>query len=222
MYRRIQALIARRDLKIGGATVLKGARLTTAQARSVRRIDSLVASGAVEAQPEVYGRRGVHGPEPVYVTPGMRNVMTLMAWQDGNDEHTWNFAVSSAGGSGAAYVFDFGDESLTASDADGATSHEYAEEGVYTVVVTSGLQTATLEVVVSSLNTEVDPEDFLTYTFTVTPPGQGPVMFDFGDGSDPIVDADGIVTYTYEESGVYTAVAMLNEQVASATVTIGE
>jgi hypothetical protein len=66
----------------------------------------------------------------------------------------------------------------------------------------------------------VEGTDPMEVALTVTPPGTGPIWYDFGDGSWDYVAAPGATSYTYATPGTYTIKASQNGEWVSAPVTV--
>lgn len=218
MYRRPDTLITTRAIKIHGVSVPKATTLTKAQVDQLgSQLDRLVSKGVIAVAPDTYGRRGLTKHEPTYLQPALRPSTVLTAAVDGTVAKKRNFVAKPAD----AYVFDFGDGNNAVADADGTISHTYAAAGVYDVVATAAYQSVALEVTVTNL---AATPTLLSVAFTATPSAAGPFTFDFGDESELVVDADGVVTHVYDEAGTYTATATCADttQVASVQVTVAE
>jgi PKD repeat protein len=136
-----------------------------------------------------------------------------------------------ASGSNVSYSWDFGDKSF----GEGAVVlHTYSAVGVYTAVVTAtnGIGLALADTVItitdipiSGLSAENNSPTLLgsptTLTVTLTSGSNVSYSWNFGDGTYGI---GSVVTHTYSESGVYTAVVTatnsVNSLVATTIVTI--
>lgn len=217
MYRRPTAFITRRAFKLHGVTITKATTLTKAQVERLgARITSLVSNGTIQTNPDLYGRRGAHGPKPTYPLPGLRPSTTITVAVDGTTAKKRNFVALPHD----AYVFDFGDGNNAVADADGVISHTYAAAGIYDVTATADYQVGALnDVVVTNL---AGTPTLLSVAFTATPALAGPFTFDFGDETALVTDADGVVTHVYDEAGTYIATATCagTTQVASVSVTV--
>jgi PKD repeat protein len=108
-------------------------------------------------------------------------------------------------------------------------THTYPYAGVYTAVVTASqtlsdwlvaMTTVTVEEVLTGLNVLNDSPtplgDPTTLTATVTAGSQPGYEWAFGDGAS---GAGAVVTYTYSEPGVYTAVVTASNRVSELTGT---
>jgi plastocyanin len=214
MYRRASALITRKVFKLRGVTIAKNTTLSKAQVAALgARIEGLTSNGTIEASPDTYGRRGVHGPRPTTVLPGLRPATTVTFTPDGTTEKKRNFVARPHD----AYVFDFDDGNNAVADADGVVSHTYAAAGVYDVTATADYQVGTVQVVITHLATTKEAN---VVTAVATPETYGPYTFDFGDETPLVVDADGVAVHTYTVPGTYTITATNAHQVSSASVTI--
>lgn len=217
MYRRPAALITRKAITLEGTPVAKDTTLTKAQVEALGpQIEALVSNGTIEASPDTYGRRGVHGPRPTTVLPGLRPATTITVAVDGTTEKKRNFVARPVD----AYVFDFGDGNNAVADADGVVSHTYAAAGIYDVTATADYQVGAIDnVVVTNLAASVNVK---AVTFTATPAAAGPFTFDFGDDTAVVVDADGAgVVHNYTTADTFTASVTCagTTQVATASVT---
>jgi len=77
------AMVAARDIVIGGTTIAAGTVLTSAQIATVSKVQSLLANGSVKVTPDPAGRRGGYR-QPTYLSPGM--VKSLIASVQAEEE----------------------------------------------------------------------------------------------------------------------------------------
>ena len=118
----------------------------------------------------------------------------------------YTFTNSSTGA--VSYDWDFGDGNTSTEE---SPTHVYMEADTYTVSLTatneSGLSTTleqSIEIlapVTAAFTSQVDPDDYRTYSFTDASEGAESLLWEFGDdfqfsGMNP--------THTYAEDGIYT------------------
>ncbi|MGX1930599.1 PKD domain-containing protein [Flagellimonas sp. 2504JD4-2] len=118
----------------------------------------------------------------------------------------YTFTNSSTGA--VSYDWDFGDGNTSTEE---SPTHVYADADTYTVTLVatneSGLSTTleqSIEIlapVTADFTSQVDPDDYRTFTFTDASEGAETLLWEFGDGfqftgMDP--------SHTYAEDGIYT------------------
>lgn len=196
-----------------------------------RKLMVLLDNGTVEAAPDPYDRRPLlPGTTKItYLNPKVLQKMLLETLTAAftHSETALGTAVDGSTSSGTRtrtdWVWDFGD-GTTVTEQDANATHTYAAPGTYTVKLqvmdTYDMLSLPVEhdVTVAGVVTAAftsDPTllsvDFDASTSTATG-GIVSYTWDFGDGSDPVTEADALITYEYAEAGTYTVTLTITDE----------